>query len=147
MAGDAQYLQSKRYQTDKAWWATHCKDVDNLGLIPQYPLSSQSAHPQTSARYSLEISRDTFSKLTAFAKANDVGIPQVFLGVLAGYFSTVYGKKRLCFGIPAHNRRNHREKACIGVFTGISPLVIEVSAGECFSDLVKGRRFPTAERM
>lgn len=137
VAGDAQYLKSKRYQTDKAWWATHCKDVDNLGLIPQYPLSSESAHPQTSARYSLEISRDTFSKLTAFAKANDVGIPQVFLGVLAGYFSIVYGKKRLCFGIPAHNRRNHREKACIGVFTGISPLVIEVSAGECFSDLVK----------
>ncbi|WP_460861704.1 amino acid adenylation domain-containing protein, partial [Rheinheimera gaetbuli] len=134
---DSCYIRSQRYQDDTEYWRAHCVGVDRLDLHQQFNIESEDALSQTSARYTLGISREKFSKLDAFAKSLKVGTPQVFLGVLATYFSKVYDKQKLCFGIPVHNRRNYREKHFIGVLTGVSPLAIHVPKEESFKGLVR----------
>ena len=134
---DQDYLNSKRCQADKTYWQNHCQSIDRLDLRVNYPQQVAKLKTQMSRRHVVDISRDSFTDIQAFADSVKVGVPQVFLAVLATYFCTAYNKSNVCFGIPVHNRRNKQEKDFVGVFSAMSPLVIEVNQQASFAELVK----------
>ena len=134
---DALYLASKRYQVDKQFWAQHFNTRPNK-LLPAHYQSNFNHLPQVpSKRHVVTINRDVFAQLTDLARSAKVGVPQLFLGVLASYFALVYERQTLAFGLPAHNRKNFSEKKRVGVFASISPLLLSVDPSTRFIELVQ----------
>jgi amino acid adenylation domain-containing protein len=135
---DQQYLKSKRYQNDRTFWFEHFDKLPEEMLTPFYLSNFEDVNQIPSTRYRLSISRSLFQEYSQVAARMDVGIPQLFLGMLTSYFSSVYERSSIVFGIPAHNRKNFAQKKMLGVFTSVSPLMIKVDKSECFTALVKG---------
>lgn len=63
-----------------------------------------------SGRHTINLSYTTFQNLELLAKNLKVGIPNLFIGILALYFSKAYNQEKLVFGIPSHGRRNRLQK-------------------------------------
>jgi amino acid adenylation domain-containing protein len=58
--------------------------------------------------------------------------------MLAVYFGRHFGRERVMFGLPSHNRRGYRAKQMLGVFAGMTPLYIDVSKHpNTFGNLVR----------
>ncbi len=130
---DQQYIESKKYQSDKHYWLQQPLTTDRL-LTPHERLPTQGA---TSSRAILPLSNEQFGAVCRFAEQYNVGVAHVFLAMLSSYFSTVCSQSNLVFGLPAHNRRNHQQKQMLGVFTSISPMAIEVADEANFVELVQ----------
>ncbi|MDR7123155.1 MupA/Atu3671 family FMN-dependent luciferase-like monooxygenase, partial [Rheinheimera soli] len=134
---DQAYLESNRYQSDKAYWATHCEAVESLNLRVNYPWLRTDNYANMSERYVAEISDTTFQAISQFAEREKVTVPAVFIGALTWYFGSAYNKKNVCIGLPVHNRRNRQEKDFVGLFTAISPLVVPITQGLTFTQHVQ----------
>ncbi|AOT10861.1 non-ribosomal peptide synthetase [Pseudoalteromonas luteoviolacea] len=134
---DQQYQQSKRYESDKAFWCEHLKNSAEKLLMPHSQNQYHDVKYIPSTRYRHYMSRDVFAACTEAAAGMGVGVPQYFLAVLAYYFSAVSSASTVAFGIPAHNRKNHKQKSKVGVFTSVSTLNIEVLSEGNFKQLAQ----------
>ncbi|KKM26238.1 hypothetical protein LCGC14_1586780, partial [marine sediment metagenome] len=134
--GDQKYLQSKRYNSDKTFWASLFQQpVDKL-LSPHYSYLYKDSRYIPSTRYRHYLSRDLFSACSFASASIGVGVPHFMLGILAFYFASACDKKSMVFGIPAHNRNNHAQKNKVGVFTSVSPLGIDIAKNSTFKSLL-----------
>ncbi|MCJ8272529.1 MAG: condensation domain-containing protein, partial [Psychrosphaera sp.] len=132
-----QYLNSNTYQKDRDFWLNHCDQLPEKLLTAQY-LSRFDAHQQIpSRRHVVHLPRTFCQQLTRLADSEKVGLPQVFLAMLATYFSQAYERPKVSLGTVAHNRKNFAEKKMIGVFSGVSPLLLAVDADQSFQDLLR----------
>ena len=135
---DQDYLSSQKYQSDRDYWLqqTAALNAEKL-LTPYYQGRDNEGKALASDREVVTLSPVQMANVSAFARDYRVGVSHIFLAVLASYFSTAYTSPNLVFGLPFHNRKNHRQKQMLGVFTGISPMTIEVAPQRHFVDLVK----------
>jgi amino acid adenylation domain-containing protein len=133
---DQDYISSSRYQLDKSFWLEKSYNFSEKLLKPHYISNYNNIKNIPSTRYRHLIDRNRFYSYQKSAEAIGVGIPQFFLAILTIYFSSIYNKKKITFGIPAHNRKNHSQKKKVGVYTSISPLTIELDNISTFEELV-----------
>lgn len=133
---DHQYITSTRYQKDKVFWQEQFKCKPQSILPANYVAQFKESSEIPSSRHRFAIKRSIFERLSSVADSYDVGVPQLFLGILASYFSISYGNHQITFGIPAHNRKNYAQKKQVGVFTSVSPLSIFVDKEQQFSSLL-----------
>jgi len=134
---DQAYPDSQKYQLARNFWLQHCDNLPEKLLPAHYQADFKAKEKIASRRHVIELSRSTFSQLADFAQTMNAGIPQLFLGMLASYFSLAYERDILSFGIPAHNRKNFAQKKMIGVFTSVSPLILTVDKTRNFKQLVQ----------
>ncbi|BBN81237.1 hypothetical protein PA25_12220 [Pseudoalteromonas sp. A25] len=130
------YLQSKGYIKDQLYWEKAFDPDYHNFLMPYNSLGDQGPSVTPSVRHTIDLSRQTFKSLQGISERINVSITHVFLGVLSVYFSSLYNLEKLCFGLPVHNRRNHKEKSFLGSCTSISPLFIDIDTNSTFSELV-----------
>ncbi len=129
---DQQYLASNKCEKDQVFWKNHLADYEANRLTP---INNTHAQPRsTRAIYPLQ--RTIFDKLSERAQQVRLGLPQVFMAVLAYYFSVQTNQKAILFGNPAHNRKTALQKQKLGVFTCISPLLVPVNKADTFHALV-----------
>ena len=143
---DQQYVDSTRYQNDKTFWLEQCKSLSieqpSEKLLTPHYLSAVD-HQQdnnkamTSSRHRMILSRSTLNHLTQAAQTMGAGVPQLFLGMLTTYFALAHQRDSIVFGAPAHNRKNFAEKKTLGVFTSVSPLVVNINPSASFTTLVQ----------
>jgi amino acid adenylation domain-containing protein len=131
---DATYAASDKYKSDKDYWSGHIQQIPVPLLHPRYEHAFGDAARVPSRRRIIDISRADFNELQAFAASRGTGIVQYMLAVLAVYFANSLEQEKVVFGLPFHNRRNHRDKKRLGVLVNIGPLRIEIAAGECTFD-------------
>jgi amino acid adenylation domain-containing protein len=135
---DEKYLKGERYKQDKAYWAEHIGTAPAALLSPRY--RHQFADPEKipGFRRIIIISREEFRRIRDVAASVDAGVPHHLLAMLAVYFFRNSGQARLIFGLPFHNRSDHRRKQMLGVFTSISPILINIGGGQqTFGELVR----------
>ncbi|MCW8090694.1 condensation domain-containing protein, partial [Alteromonas sp. ASW11-130] len=155
---DQKYLKSKRYESDKTFWREHFESSGEKLLTAYYKSQFSNVKYVPSTRYRHYINRDVFAACCVAANEVGVGVPQFILGVLAYYFSAVCDTNQVAFGIPAHNRKNHKQKNKVGVFTSVSTLNVDVPGSITFQQLVQGiaklqkasfrhQRFPVGDLM
>lgn len=87
-------------------------------------------------QFSVDLPYISLQELEIFAEKLGVGVPQIFLGMLATYFSVVYDKEQVSIGIPSHNRNNFAQKQMIGVFANVTPLILSIDKSHDFQHLV-----------
>jgi amino acid adenylation domain-containing protein/non-ribosomal peptide synthase protein (TIGR01720 family) len=129
---DQQYLNSKKYQNDRQFWANQPALRSDKLLTSHYQHKYARNEVVASRREILSISPQQVSNIKAFAKQSSAQVAHVFFAMLSSYFSKAYSQQQLVFGIPAHNRKNHQQKQMPGVFTSISPLALNVEGEDSF---------------
>ena len=133
---EQEYLNSASYQIDKAYW-------EHILPIAPEPLISRRYTPPCSTLlpkahiYQLTISRTLYNSISQFSSDNKSTSYQVFLSALAIYFSWVQQRKDVVIGVPSLNRKGARFKDAFGMFISLSPLVLNVTETETFSQLIK----------
>ncbi|MEM9103608.1 MAG: amino acid adenylation domain-containing protein, partial [Pseudomonadota bacterium] len=155
---DQKYLDSNRYRKDKEFWLEHFSKRPEQLLRPNYKQKFTGHKQIPSTRYRHEIDRKLFELCGKTAKQMGIGVSQLILALLTLYFSSVCDKRSITFGLPAHNRKNFKQKRKIGVFTSISPLTIDIDDEVSFRELAmqiaklqkecfRHQRFPIGDLM
>jgi amino acid adenylation domain-containing protein len=128
---DEKYVASAKYLKDKEFWAEHLRDASPVLFTPAYLASFTDRLNIPSGRKTIDFSRAEFNEYKSLAGSVGAGASHYFLAMLAIYFSKSSERDRLVFGLPFHNRRDHRQKQMLGVFTSISPLCVDMSDAKC----------------
>jgi amino acid adenylation domain-containing protein len=130
---DQRYADSIHYADDREFWLQQCGRLPGR-LLPRRD-AAQTGGP-SSRRSVLELRSAQMDDLQRVADQLGLALPQLVLGILAAYFSVAYSKDKVVVGVPVHNRRNHLQKKMIGVFTSISPLVLELDRDDTLAVLL-----------
>ncbi|MCC2606940.1 non-ribosomal peptide synthetase [Planctobacterium marinum] len=132
---DLKYQQSRRRESDKRYWQETMQSAPKPFLHPQYKHLFPDKKPTPSRRHCTTIPEDIHHKLHTVAKTNDVAVGQVYLGLILSYFARNYDTDNFVVGCPLHNRNNALEKNTVGVFTGISPMVLNIDKSSSLASL------------
>jgi amino acid adenylation domain-containing protein len=134
---DEEYVGSEKYLADKNYWTGQMQNPVSL-FSPRYLRLSDDPMSVRSRRRTIRISRTELDELRVPAKAAGASVSHHFLAMLAVYFANSSEQDSLVFGLPFHNRKNHRHKQMLGVFTSISPLCVDMrDSSFTFGDLVR----------
>ena len=134
---DQLYLIGKRYHADQVYWQKMLADMPDNPLPAHYIGEFADKPLIPSASYSKTMSWQWKRELQTFAESLDVGMTQVLMALLSHYFSLAYGQPQLTLGLPLHNRSNAAQKSMIGMFVGISPLIVDVDQDATFAGLAR----------
>lgn len=134
VAKDIAYREGSLYEKDKAYWTSQELLQDKL-LTPYHKAAFNSLKPIPSVRKVLHIDNALFGKLNGLANRLNIQVPNLYMAVLASYFSRAYSKEKLLFGLPIHGRKNFLEKSMVGLFTGENVMLIETDRVDTFYEL------------
>ncbi len=149
---EQKYLGSSHYQVDDKYWSHKLPELPSTLISRRYPDSVNSILPKAH-NHRFKIKREFYENIRQFSVHNDNTIVHTFLGVIGLYFSRIYQREDICIGIPVINRSGARYKKTLGMFTNLSPLVLEITQSDnthqllqhCKSqlrELYKHHRFP-----
>ena len=114
----------------------YCAEMPNKLLSANYLRCFNEHKIIPSRRHTINLPSTTFRILEELANNLKVGVSNVFLGVLASYFSIAYGQEKMVFGIPSHGRRNRIQKKMIGVFTSVSPMILNIDIDKSIQEII-----------
>ena len=154
LAEDRAYLESTRFERDKAFWQALYTKLPPPLLQPRVACASGGIAP--SARSQMMIPRVLFNDLAQFASRQGLSLTDVFMSILSTYFCRTTSVDSMVIGMPVHNRTTARHKTTVGMFSSLNPIRLEVDLQASFLDLMKAtsarlrrgyrhQRFPIAE--
>ncbi|WDE09178.1 non-ribosomal peptide synthetase [Thalassomonas viridans] len=123
---NTKYLGSKRYLKDQEFWRLQLKDLPDPVYAPGYFHRYSHLSSVPSSRKILPVSLDKHNALAEKAQVFDVPVAQLYLAIVAMYFSRANSVSDLVLGTPVHNRSDHAEKEMVGVFTSVSPIRLTI---------------------
>lgn len=134
---DLEYLNSKRFQQDRAYWEKqNILSEQRLFSAQYYTKNEKGTQKTTSSRFIRPICRKWFEDCSKLCAQHKAGIPQFLIAALSYYFTRVQDLNHIVLGVPAHNRKNYKQKKTIGVFTTMTPLSIELQDDDTFASLL-----------
>jgi amino acid adenylation domain-containing protein len=136
---DLAYHGSERYERDRRYWGEKLTRFnDCLFPLPQH--HSQHNATARSRREILDLSPQLHSKLMVLSERVGAERHQLVLALLAVYFSQIYSADSVVFGTPLHNRHSEEERAQIGLFTRMVPLLVEVAGEDTLARVLEKNR-------
>ena len=132
---DEEYFKSRQYKKAQEYWAETLNNTPDP-LLPRIRHNVETVKSINSHK-NLSLPREFYNRLNDEAERNGISAFQFVLGALYSYFSRIYGKEDIVFGIPVLNRRNHHEKDTVGLFVGVIPIRIQARADVTFFELLK----------
>lgn len=127
---EAEYMRSARFTKDKAYWES------KFGTLPERLLraraSSASGEGGSAGFQAHQLQLASSDTLSDGDRALALGLS---LAALSRYFQVVRDAPDVVFGLPIHNRVNHREKNTTGMFANSALLRITL-AGHSQPDAV-----------
>lgn len=120
------YQNSKNFDKSREYWRQQIAALSPSFFTRRNQTTSGPEVTVASGRKTLSLPIALHQQLVQVADEFAVSVAQVYLAVVAIYFSRVCSRDSVTIGIPAHNRSNHRQKQMIGVFTSVSPLSLAV---------------------
>jgi len=123
---DIEYKTSDKYTKDKEYWTQYCADRSERLHQPIYRKHFSDLTNIPSCRQTLQLERSLVNRLDELARDMNVGLSQVFLGIIGLYFLIAHKKRHLLFGVATMNRKNFAQKQMIGSFSNVNPLLLEI---------------------
>jgi len=126
------YLESRHYTNDAAYWKEKYKHVPDLVL-------NQKKQKEGSGQiYSVSISNLDKALLDGLCKETKTNVSQLTIAALLLYYGKTQDQKEFSFGIPIHNRRGREERKTMGMFSGVLPFKGEYIADELLCTVIAG---------
>lgn len=135
---DNHYLQSELYRRDKSYWSSLTGTDIALKLKPEKKDVLRDGAESSSNRITVLYPREKFDALSGKEEIKKYGVPQFLIAVLSFYLSGMLGSKSVSIGVQSHGRKGYAQRKMVGVFTTVSPLILEVQGENSFFEHLKG---------
>ncbi|WP_196137571.1 non-ribosomal peptide synthetase [Aliikangiella sp. G2MR2-5] len=132
---DSKYFSSDRYVKDKKFWDDYLKDIPERVFVDSTRSCRKTDSEPTSGRFTIVIPDHLHQSVKTLTTELAISIPGFYLSCFALYLHKVCNTSRFVIGVPVHNRRGKEQKAAVGVFTSVSPLLIEMTNLSRFQQL------------
>jgi hypothetical protein len=132
VSAEVSYHGSEGFARDRDYWLEKLKVLP--GPLREVRTVDNMLQPVSKRQW--KIPRGVYGRVEAYSAQQNVSVFHFWLGILATYLYRSTGQGRFCIGIPVVNRANRREKGTVGLFTGVSPLLVDISADMRFEDLL-----------
>lgn len=154
IANDCAYLQSTRYERDRAFWLTRFAEHAQPGMERRAGFDPGQAWPSQQINRPLPLER--YQRLCALAAAHGCSPMHLMTALLACWYSRLWQVEQLTLGVPVHNRSGAQHKRTLGMFSSMIPVALSVDLSQPFSALMsqiaaelrccyRHQRFPIAE--
>lgn len=130
------YLCSDLYKKDEQYWHNILPELPP-SLIEQRHISDNKQTLPKAHIHRFFIPRSFYNQLEDFSKKNKVTTYHLLLSTIALYFSRIYGRDSVLFGVPSLNRSGARYKDVLGMFISLSPLCLNVGLSDSVESLIK----------
>lgn len=130
MKSEQQYLESTRYQKDKAYFAEQFKKCDETTYI-----SDKQSHTYTSKRRTFLVGKENTARITSFAEKNNTSVYTLLMMALGIYISRIkMNQEKFYIGTAVLNRNGHREQNTMGMFVNTVPVLFEIENRASFME-------------
>ncbi|MBV6748763.1 amino acid adenylation domain-containing protein [Pseudomonas chlororaphis] len=154
LAEDRAYVESTRFERDKAFWKELYAELPPPLLQPRVAVADNRIAP--SALSQMMIPRVLFNELARFASGKGLSLPHIFMSIIGTYFCRTTGVDSIVIGMPVHNRTTAYQKNTAGMFSSLNPIRLEVDPQASLLELMqttsaklrrgyRHQRFPIAE--
>ena len=127
---EAAYLESGRYEKDRAYFLEQFKACDEATFLSEKQAASFSAR-----RKSFLLDAGQTQRILSYAQAHHTSPFVLFMTALAVYVSRVtMNTKRFYIGTAVLNRTGVREKNTVGMFINTVPLLMDLDYDKSFSE-------------
>ncbi len=123
------YMGSETFEKNRDFWMNTFSTLPEPLLTPLTGAANRGGGengPIGNERETIVIEREQYDRLGALCKENKSSIYHLFAGLLYIYFSRTTGNGDMVIGLPVLNRSNKIFKQTFGLFTGVSPLRIDL---------------------
>ena len=132
---NGEYFKSGQYTKAQEYWTKTLSDAPD-SLLPRFRHTVENVN-QINSHKNMSLPLDFYNRITDEAASKGFSAFQFVLGAFYSYFSRIYGKEDIVFGIPVLNRRNNTEKNTVGLFVGVIPLRIQAEPDVIFLELLE----------
>ncbi|WP_306352352.1 amino acid adenylation domain-containing protein [Flavobacterium sp. '19STA2R22 D10 B1'] len=129
---DIKYAESEDFLKDKIYWKEKFVNLPERFL---YKINS-SQTTNKSSRKELFIKRIVYNQLEQLARETKSSTFHIILGILYLYFGRKHQVNEFAIGLPVLNRSNSIFKKTVGLFTGVSVLLIDLDYEISFVELI-----------
>ena len=132
---DEKYQSGKKYQKDREFWQQRLPQLPPPLLVPHYRYRFEPHAIVPSHRLVHDIDARQYAQWQNVAQESGLGLQPLMLAMLALYHGRSSERDTLTIGSALHNRKTHAHKQMLGTFTGISPVVADITQAGSFVEL------------
>lgn len=132
---EIEYLNSKKYETDKNYWEEKFKEIPNIVTIPSNKKDS-TEFSFLANRYNYLVDKEKMNKILKFCANSKISVFNLFMGVLSIYMHRVNNINDFVIGTPILNRTNFVEKNTLGMFINVAPLRVNINNNSTIQELL-----------
>ncbi len=124
------YIQSKRYEKDKAFFTEQFKKCDEVTYINEKQCDSFNAYRKT-----FVIDKVKANAIKVYAAENNTSAFMLFAAALATYINrTKMNTEKFYIGTAILNRKGVKEQNTAGMFINTAPMLIELDNNKSFAE-------------
>ena len=124
------YIQSRRYEKDKAFFVEQFKKCDEVTY-----LSEKQSDSLNSCRKTFVIGKEQTSHINVYAQQKDTSAFMLFAAALATYMNRVkMNAEKFYIGTAVLNRSGVKESNTVGMFVNTAPMLIELDNSKSFAE-------------
>lgn len=124
------YIQSKRYEKDKAFFTEQFKKCDEVTYINEKQCDSFNANRKT-----FVIDKVKANTIKVYAAENNTSAFMLFTAALATYINrTKMNTEKFYIGTAILNRKGVKEQNTAGMFINTAPMLIELDNNKSFAE-------------
>lgn len=126
------YLNSKRFLTNKLFWQIKTENIPEFINIKNKPIK----YSTRAQRAHFLIPNEIFSKMNRFCQQNKFSILVLFVAVYSVYINRSTSNNYISFGTTILNRTNYKEKNTLGMFVNMIPILLYINKDLSFGKYV-----------
>ncbi len=124
------YIQSKRYEKDKAFFVEQFKKCDEVTYLSEKQSDSLNA-----CRKTFVIGKEQTSVINTYAQQKGTSSFMLFTAALATYINRVkMNAEKFYIGTAVLNRSGVKENNTVGMFVNTAPMLMELDNAKSFAD-------------
>ena len=133
---EQEYLESEKYQKDKAYWEEKFAQIPEVATIPGSKTNGDESNP-AGERKQFNLDASEVGKIKQYCKENKISLYNFFMAIYAIYIGEISNLDEFVIGTPILNRTNFKEKNAAGMFINMAPFKINMDQTSDFKDFVK----------
>ena len=133
---EKEYLESEKYQKDKAYWEEKFTQIPEVATIPGSKTNGDESDP-AGERKQFNLDASEVEKIKEYCKENKISLYNFFMAIYAIYIGEISNLDEFVIGTPILNRTNFKEKNAAGMFINMAPFKINMGQATDFKEFVK----------
>ena len=124
------YIQSKRYEKDKAFFLEQFKRCDEVTYLSEKQIDSLNA-----CRKTFVVGKEQTSIINTYAQQKGTSAFMLFTAALSTYINRIkMNTERFYIGTAVLNRSGVKENNTVGMFVNTAPMLIELDNSKSFAE-------------